>query len=215
MTDPQPKPRKGCLFYGGLIGVMLLLVVLLGGYLGLRYAKGLVNQLTDTKPVQLPTAQLPDTQLFQLHDRVDTFREVVRDGDPTPPLELSADELNTLIGTDPALVALKHHLYVSIAGSELRAQISFPAEDLGLDALSGRFINATGVFTVGLTNNELRINAESLVVRGKPVPRNIMRQIAAQNLAAKFNEDPKATTGLKKLQAIEVKDGKLVIVPKK
>jgi hypothetical protein len=214
MTDPQQKRRKGCLFYGGITGALLVLVLLLGGYLGLRYAKGLVNQLTDTKPVPLPTVQLPEEQLFQLRDRVDTFRQAVRDGEITEPLELSSDELNALIETDPALVALKHRLYVSINGNQLGAQISFPAEDLGLDALSGRFINAVGVFTIGLTNNELRINAESLIARGKPVPRNIMRQIAAQNLATKFNEDPKAGAGLRKLESIEVKDGKLVIVPK-
>jgi hypothetical protein len=99
MTDPQQKRRRGCLFYAGLTGAILLLVVLLGAYFGLRYAKGLVNQLTDTHPAQLPTVQMPETQLFQLHDRVDTFRQAVRDGDATAPLELSSDDLNTLIQT--------------------------------------------------------------------------------------------------------------------
>lgn len=196
-------------------GAVLLLVLALGAYLGIRYAKGLVDQLTDKQPMALPTVQLPEAQMFQLHDRVDTFREGVRDGDAVAPLELSPDELNALIETDPAFKALKNHLYVSIDGSQLRAQISFPAEDLGLIRLRGRYINANGVFDASLTNEELRITAESLTVRGQPVPRNIMREVAAENLADKFNQDPRTAVGLRKLKAIEVKNGKLIIVPKK
>jgi hypothetical protein len=194
---------------------VLLFVLLLGAYFGIRYARGLVNQLTDKQPMQLPTVHLPDVQLFQLRDRVDTFRDSVRDGDTVAPLELSADELNALIETDPAMAVLKNHLFVSITNNELHAQVSFPAEDLGMVRLQGRYFNANGLFSVGLTTNELRITAISLSVKGRPVPRNIMREIARENLADRFNGDPRAAVGLKRLQAIEVKNGKLVIVPKK
>ena len=215
MADPQPKARKGCLFYLGIIGVISLVMLALGAFFGLRYAKGLVNELTDTRPVPVPTVQLPEAQMFQLHDRVATFRDGVRDGDPVEPLELTADELNALIATDPAMTLLKNHLFVMINSNQLSAQISFPAEDIGLMRLQGRYVNATGVFDVSIKTNELQIMAESLSVRGKPVPRNIMREVAAENLADRFNQDPKASAGLRKLQSVEVKDGKLIIVPKK
>jgi hypothetical protein len=76
-------------------------------------------------------------------------------------------------------------------------------------------LNADGLFDVGLTNEQLRITAESLTVKGKPVQRSIMREVASENLADRFNQDPRASAGLRKLKAIEVKDGKLVIVPTK
>jgi hypothetical protein len=215
MADPQQKRKRGCLFYGGITGVILLFVLLLGAYFGIHYAKGMVNQLTDKKPMPLPTVHLPDVQLFQLHDRVDTFRDSVRDGDAVAPLELSADELNALIETDPALTVLKSHLFVSITNSQLYAQVSFPAEDLGMVQLQGRYINADGEFSVGLTNSELRITVVYLTAKGRPVPRNIMREIARENLADKFNSDPRTAVGLKRLQSVEVKDGKLIIVPKR
>jgi len=215
MTDSQQKRPRGCLFYVCLAAAISVVMLGVGAFFGLRYAHSLVNQLTGTQPAPLPTVQLPQAQMFQLHDRVDTFRDGVRDGDPTEPLALSADELNALIETDPSFAALKNHLYVTIDGSQLGAQISFPAEDLGLVRLRGRYVNATGVFEAALTNGELRITAESLSVRGEPIPRNIMREVAAENLADKFNQDPRAAAGLKKLQAIEVKDGKMIIVPKK
>jgi hypothetical protein len=157
---------------------------------------------------------LPEIQMFQLHDRVDTFRDDVKDGDPTPPLALSADELNALIETDRDFAALKNHLFVTIKGSELGAQISFPAEQLGL-RLRGRYVNATGVFDVGLTNNELSVMAESLEVKGKPLPTHFMRQILGRNLAEKLNQDPKMVSGLRKLKSIEVNDGKLVVTPRR
>jgi hypothetical protein len=215
MADPQQKRKHGCLFYLGIVGAVVLVMFALGAFFGIRYAKGLIGRLTDAQPVQLPTAQLPEAEMFQLHDRVDTFRDAVKNGEAAQPLAISANELNALIATDPSMAALKNHLYVSIDGNQLSAQISFPAEDLGLVRLRGRFVNATGIFHAALTNDELRITAESLSVKGSPLPRNIMREVAAENLADKFNQDPRATAGLKKLQAIEVKDGKLIIVPKK
>lgn len=217
MTDSQPKPRRGCLFYAIVSVVVLAAVVLLGAYLGLRYAKRLVYQLSDTKPMSLPSAHLSDAQMFKLHDRVNSFSDDIRDGQNVAPLELSPDEVNALIETDPGLADLKGHVYIAIETNQLKAQISFLAQDLGLEAppLYNRYVNANGLFDVVLTNDELRITTESLTVKGKPVPRHIMQQINGQNLAAKFDQDPKVAAGLKKLQSIEVKNGKLVIVPKK
>jgi hypothetical protein len=215
MAESQEKPKRGCLFYVGIIAVISVVVLAVGAFFGLRYAKGLVGKLTDAQPVQLPSVQLPEAQMFQLHDRVTTFRDGVRDGDAVEPLELSGDELNALIATDPALVTLRKHLFVTINSNQLSAQISFPAEDLGMIRLQGRYINATGVFNVAIHTNELQITAGSLSVRGEPVPRNIMKEVQAVNLADRFNQDPRASAGLRKLQSIEVKDGKLVITSKK
>jgi len=217
MADPQQKQKRGCLFYLGIIAVVSFLMLTLGAFFGLRYAKRMVNELTDAQPAQLPTVRLPEAQMFQLHDRVTTFRDGVRDGDAVEPLELTADELNALVETDPAMASLKNHLFVTINSNQLGAQVSFPAQDLGLVSRrwQGRFVNATGVFDAAITTNELHITAESLLVRGTPIPKIIMREIAAENLADKFNQDPRTSAGLKKLQSIEVKDGKLIIVPKK
>lgn len=213
MAEPQQNRKKGCLPYV----IFATVVLLIGACFGLLYHHWMVNHLTDTQPMTLPSVKLPDLQMFQLHDRVDTFQEDVRDGEPTEPLVLSADELNALIETDPLLASLKlkDHLYVSIKGDQLSAQISFPAADLGLARLRGRYINATGDFHVALTNGELIIMAKSLSVKGEPVPGNIMREIASENLAERFNDDPRAAAGLKKLKSIDVKDGKLVIAARK
>lgn len=213
MADSQPK-RVPNPFKGKTL-LVLLAVLVVSAILGVLYAKSVVNRLTDTQPATLPTVRLSEIQMFQLHDRVSTFQDSVKDGDPTTPLALSADEINALIQTDPSFAAVKNHLFVTITGSELGAQISFPAEDLGLVRLRGRYVNATGVFDAGLTNGELNVMAESLLVKGKPLPTHFMRQVMGQNLAEKLNKDPKMVMGLNKLKSIEVKDGKLVVTAKK
>lgn len=213
MADSQPK-RAPNPFKGKTL-LVLLAIVVVSAILGVLYAKSVVNKLTDPQPATLPTVHLPEIKMFQLHDRVDTFREDVKNGDPTPPLALSGDEINALIETDPAFAALKNHLFVMIHSNELSARISFPAEDLGLARLRGRYVNATGVFDVGLTNRELNVMAESLMVKGKPLPEHFMRQIMGRNLAERLNQDPKTAAGLSKLKSIEVKDGKLVVTAKK
>jgi len=75
MADAQQKRRRGCLFF--ILVALAISVVMLGfgAFFGLRYARTLVNRLTDTQPAVLPTVQLTETQMFQLHDKVDTFRD--------------------------------------------------------------------------------------------------------------------------------------------
>jgi hypothetical protein len=215
MADSQRKRGRGCLFYVLIATGISVVMLALGAFFGLRYAHGLINRLTDAQPATLPTVQLPETRMFQLHDKVDTFRDSVRDGDPTAPLELSADELNALIGTDPAFAVVKNHLFVMIESNQLSAQISFRAEDIGLIRLRGRYVNATGVFHVMIETNELKITAVSLTVRGEAIPRNIMREVTAENLADRFNQDPRAAAAIQKLESVDVKDGKLIVTPKR
>jgi hypothetical protein len=129
MTDQPVKRRRGCFFYGCLTGTILLLVVLAGLLLG--YLK-ILNTFTDTKPAPLPTANMSDAEMAQVRQRVDAFRENIRSARSTPPLSLSADELNALIATDPNLQAFKGELYVTIEDNQVKGQVSVPTSQIGL-----------------------------------------------------------------------------------
>jgi hypothetical protein len=215
MTEQGTKPRRGCLFYGLIIAAIFTVVLIIGAIMGIRYAKGVIDQLTDTQPMTLPKVTMSDEQMDKLRDRIENFRSAVQQGQATGPLTVTPEELNALISTDPDLIPFRNRLYVSGAGEHLQAQISVPAEELGLEKLKGKYVNATGTFSVGLRDGALQVNAESLQAKGKPLPENIMREIRTRNLAQKFNNDTRASVALGKLQDIQVKDGKLIIVPKK
>ncbi len=211
MTDQPPvKRRRGCFFYGCLTSSILALVVLAGLLLG--YLK-ILNTFTDTKPMALPTVNMSDAEIAQVRQRVDAFSQEIRSGHAPQPLELSGDELNALILTDPNLVKLRGQLYVSIDGSQVKGQLSVPTSRVGLPMFRHRYINGAGTFNVSLTNGTLSVTAQSLSVKGKPIPEKYMQQVRLQNLAQSFNDDPKISVGLNKLQSIDVKDSKLVVVP--
>jgi hypothetical protein len=215
MNEPTPpKQRRGCFFYGCLSGVVCLVAILVAFLLGLYQVKRMLNFYTDTRPVALPSVQMPPAELEQLKRRIEEFTDAVRTGRPTQPLSLSADELNAMIGSDPNLARVKGKLYVTLEGDRLKGQISLPMDDLGLPFFRGRYLNGTGIFAIGLHNGELLVTPDSLVVKGKPLPGVYMDKIRSQNLAASLSNNPRASVALNHLQDIRVTDGKLILVPK-
>ncbi|HLP77037.1 MAG TPA: hypothetical protein VK327_08970, partial [Candidatus Paceibacterota bacterium] len=145
---------------------------------------------------------------------ISTFSRAVEQGTATPPLVITADELNALFASNPDLATVRGKLFFSMEGSNVLAQMSVPAEDLGFKPLEGRYVNASGVFSVGFSNSVLNVNAQSLSAKGKPFPDTFMGRIRPQNFAYRLNNDPNAKAALEKLQDVRVTDGHLVIVPK-
>ena len=211
---PETKPRRGCLFYACVAGMVSLLAILLAGLLGLHELRGMLDKYTENQPMPLPTVEMPSTELRQLEDRVDLFRDDVRAGRPASPLTLSSREVNALIQHDADFKALQGKVYVAIEGTRLKAQISLPMQELGLPRFRGRYLNGTGVFKMSLRNGFLDVRAEDLTVKGKPVPPTYMDAIRKQNLAAGANDNPRASVGLNQLQNIELKDGQFILIPK-
>ncbi len=215
MTDQgAAKPRRGWLFYGCLSGIACLLIILTAFLLGLYQLKRMLNYYTDSHPVPLPSVHLTAEEVEQLKQRVENFQDAVRSGRPTPPLQLSSDEINAYIETDPNFARVKGKLYVTIEGDRLKGQVSLPLDDLGWRIFRGRYLNGSGIFALGVHSGQLVLTAESLVVKGKPLPGVYMDKIRSQNLAEGLNNNPRASVGLNHLQEIRISDGKVVVVPK-
>ena len=214
MEDQTPKPQRSFLFYGCLGGLVLMLMVVLGGLFGLYYAKKMFRDFTDTQPMTLPQVKMSRAEIDQLEQRIETFRQTVRTGKPTPPLILTSDEINALIANDSDFGALKGKLYVTMSGDSVKGQLSVPMDSVGLPLFKGRYLNGTGTFTLSWHNGRIRLSTMSFVVNGKPVPEVYMEQIRKNNLADGINSDPRAVAALDRLQDIKVQDGKLVVIPK-
>jgi hypothetical protein len=215
VTDESPaKRRRGCLFYGCLGGTLGLLALLLALLLGLHELRKMIAKYTDTKPIALPTVEMSPRQLEEVQHRVESFKEAVRSGRATPPLELSSDDINAMIASDPNLREIKGKLYVTIQDSHLRGQLSFPLEQSEFRLLKGRYLNGTGTFSVSLQNGNLSVTPDVILVKGKPLPWIYMNRLRSQNLANAVNDNPQASVGLNRLQTIQIKNGKLILVPK-
>jgi hypothetical protein len=195
-------------------GLVMLLLIVIAGLIGVRSLKKMFTEFTDTAPLPTPAVNLSAEEVAQLRKRVDVFRDSVRAKTPTEPLVLTADEINALVANDPDLQPLKGKLYITIEGDVLKGQVSVSMEEAGLPRFKGRYLNGTGTFNIAIKNGMLRINAQTIAVKGKTLPEIYMQKIRTQNLARIINGDPRASVALERLQDIQVKDGKLIIVPK-
>ncbi|HTL59700.1 MAG TPA: hypothetical protein VL361_28780 [Candidatus Limnocylindrales bacterium] len=208
------KPRRGCLFYGCLTGIVCLLAVLIAGLLGIHEFKRMLNKYTDNQPVPLPEVSIPRAALDALLCRVEDFRDDLRAGRTPPALILSADEVNALIAHDPELKQLRGKLYVQLEGDRLKAQVSLPMEDVGLPRFRGRYLNGTTSLGIALHNGILYGYAQDFVVKGRAVPSAYLNVIRRQNLADRANENARASVALNLLQSIQVKNSQLIVTPK-
>lgn len=209
MADEQKRRRR---FYSW--STFFILVLLLGILLALLWLYH-EKAVTDVTPAMLPPITLPESQLRQLQQRVETFREAVRSRQyPPAPLALTSDEVNALIATDADCGPLKDRFHIALEGGVAKAQFSFPTAQLRLDP-KGRFLNGSGTFSVALRNGILQIKATTITVKRHSLPAELAAHFENENFAGSINENPRAQAAFKQIESIKIKNGKLVITPKK
>ena len=214
MNDQPPKPRRGCFFYGCITGVVLLVIVLGALLVGLHYVRKVVNRFTDNKPMELPTLQMSKAEIDQVKQRFEAFEQEVREQRATKPLVLTANDINALIASSSDPQVLKGKLYVSLEGDQVKGEVSVPLQEAGLSMFKGRYLNGSATFNLGFREAVLIVTPSTLIVKGNPVPEAYMQEIRKQNFAASLTNEPAAAAVLHGLQDIQVKEGKVVILPK-
>jgi hypothetical protein len=212
---PQPyetRSRHGCFFYGCIIAsVLAVLVVIAIGvvtYLGFRVLNQLVDEYTSTTPRELPKVEMPDEDRKALKDRFEAFRKAVDAGTANEPLVLTSTELNALLEDDPTW---RGKVYVTIEGDKLKGQISIPLDAMGLGMVKGRYLNGEADLKASLKDGILMVTLDSFEVNGKKPSDQILQSFRQQNLAKDAYNDPKQAELLRKLESLEIKDGKIII----
>ncbi len=131
---PPPKKGLGCFARGCLTLVVFAIVLgiacVAGMYWGFQRNSAIMHGiywLTKAHaiaqgPVPLPEFTPSDQQLEAVHERCQDFEQKARAGQPAE-LELTADDINTLIATNQEM---RGKLFVSIEENRLRCQTSVP-----------------------------------------------------------------------------------------
>ena len=218
----QPPRQRGCFFYGCIIAsVMALLFVLavgVGVYMLYRALERAVDQYTATAPRELPKVEMPPERRQSLTERVEAFRKAIDAGTPTEPLVLTSDDINSLIDENPNW---KGKLYVTIEGDKVKSQVSIPLEKLsaalekvGIGFLRGRYLNGEAELKASLRDGVLLVTLESFEVNGQRPPEEFLANLRQQNLAEDAYKDPKNAQQIRRLESIEIKDGKIIIKPR-
>src|SRR5438128_1487399 len=137
IEPPPPQARMGCFAKGCLILIaffVLLGLAFIGGtFFAVRYLR---TAYFPTMHVQLPATAATEQEQQLVRARWDSFEKAARTHQPAR-IEMTADDLNALIASEPKL---RGKAYVSIDKNVGRLQVSIP-----LDAvrwLRGHYINA-------------------------------------------------------------------------
>lgn len=211
MTTPANPPKKrGCLFYGCLTVIILLVIAGLCAFLAVRYVRNQFNAYTDTAPVPLPTVEISDADLQGLQARAKEFSDNVDQGKATAPLLLTEREINALIFKSPKTKEFADRVYLSLQGSNVTGQISIPLSGLGWLG-KGRYLNGEATFNVSLENGVLIVTAREVRVKGKPLPDSFMGPLRQENLAKDAYKDAEHAATLRKLDSLRVEDGRVII----
>jgi hypothetical protein len=214
---PQALPRqRGCFFYGCIIALVLalLMAILLAvsAYFLYRFSDKMVKEYTATTAQELPRVEMPAEKRQALKDRVEAFRKAVNEGTPTEPLILTSDDLNALIEENEEL---KGKFFVKVEGDEIKAQVSIPLDPLAQGPFramfQGRYLNGEADLKASLKDGVLIVTLDSIEVNGKRPPEEIMKGIREQNLAKDAYKEEKNANLIRKIESLEVKDGKIIL----
>src|SRR5262249_46701452 len=148
--------------------------------------------------------------------RMEAFRQsVTNSAAPAEPLTLTSDELNGLIGSDPNWKNLKGKVYLGVTNNVVSGQISLPLTDSGVPYVKNRYLNGTASFDVSFRNGKLYLTLKSLDVKGNSVPPEALEKLSNGNLAQNANDDPNVMKAFQDIESLEIKDGKIIVVPKR
>jgi hypothetical protein len=211
---PPPKRGLGCFGRSCLILVVFAVVLgiacFAGMYWGLHRHSAIFHglywlakaQAIAQTPVRVPEFTASDTQIQTVHERCEDFEQKARAGQPAE-LELTADDINTLIATKQDLGG---KAFVSIEGERLRCQASVPLREF--IGRSGYYFN--GDITLELKGTESLENPQlkGITVNGEPVPSDLLNWKYRSKRLRDYLADYRNGTGV---GTIEVRDGKLIL----
>lgn len=218
-----PAQGKSCWFYGcislAVIGVIGVAFIVGGAFWVKNKIIGVALEFTSETPVELPEVEFSDEQMTTLEERIAKFQQAATNKEPAVNLELNSDEINALIKKSANLPGGKSPIYIELKGKEAEAQISIPLDMVadkvpGMGPLKGRYLNGTGTLRLQVQDGYFAAFIQSLEVNGKPVPEEAMVQIRNQNIFKDAQNDPNMRKMIENFERVEIKDGKLIVIPK-
>jgi hypothetical protein len=206
IEPPPPQKGMGCFAKGCLILIaffILLGLAFIGGtFFAVRYLR---TAYFPTTPVQLPATSATDQEQQLVRARWYSFERAAR-AHTAARLELTADELNSLIAAEPKL---RGKAFVSIDNNVARIQVSIPLDEVRL--LRGHYINAECTVQSAVTGNPSDARITSIAVNGRPLGEEALRwQYGSWSLHRYLSE----WSDENNLKTLEIRDGKVILESK-
>jgi len=206
IEPPPPQKGLGCFAKGCLILVVffiLLAAAFIGGtYFAMRYLR---SEYFPTSHVQLPARATTEEDEATVRARWDTFERAARAHKPAR-IELTADDLNILIASDPKL---RGNAFVSIESNVARLQLSVP---LGNSRwLKGHYLNAQFIVQSAPDGDPAEARITGIVINGRPVGDDVLTWRFGPRSLRSYIFD---WSDEKDLQTFQIADDKVVLESK-
>jgi hypothetical protein len=216
------SPLAGCTILIIALCVMLFLIGFSTWALFRQAAE--IEKFTDltAKPPEVSQLEGQEPAVLALNGKVDAFQASLAREEESR-LELSADELNLAIASDPALSELKGTFRVRELREDgsLVADICFPINgkprrakdnEPGIVASDGRFLNGSLVTRPELGQGEIVLRIDAIEVPGKTVVDPFRQQMSPYRITERYLADPVLGPVMKKLTSVKVESGKITFI---
>ena len=215
---PAQKKGRGCFFYGCLSVIVLLLVVVVGGYFGIKYFVGsLAEKYTSATPMTLPATNVSQSDYNSFMTRFESFKSSLSTPNATPQtLEMSARDINSVIEFDPNFEPLRKAIVIDLKDDQVAGTVSLPLAKLEIPFVGDRYLNGRAALKGAIVDGKLSIQIMSLEANGTSVSKEILDQINKIDFSEnKGAQDPDFQRLLQKVERLEVKDSLIRLVPKR
>ncbi|MEY2536711.1 MAG: hypothetical protein QOG67_451 [Verrucomicrobiota bacterium] len=206
IEPPPPQEKMGCFARGCLILALFFIILCIafaaGTYFAVRYLR---VEYFPTTNMELPANSTTEQQQDTVRARWQSFDTHARAHEPAR-IELTADELNALIASDPKL---RGKAFVSIDDNVARLQVSIPLERVRW--LRGHYLNGECTVQSSVNGNPADARITSISVNGRPVAEEaLQRQYGAWSFRRYLSSWAKEDN----LKTFEVRDGKVMLESK-
>jgi len=202
--EPPPAQRGiGCFAKGCLILIVFFILLALSFVAGTYYAaRFLRTEYFSAEHERLPISKTTVEEEHAVRARWDAFEKAARHHEPAR-IELTADDLNALIASEPRLHG---DAFVTIQDNTAHLQVSIPVGRSWW--LRGNYINAQCTVQSAPTGKPEEARITSIVVNGRAVGEEFL---SWQYGAWSFKRYVDNWTGETNLKTFEIVDGKVIL----
>jgi hypothetical protein len=203
IEPPPPQRGMGCFAKGCLI--LLAFFILLGcafvggTYVAMRYLK---KEYFPQAGVPLPAASPTEEQQLAAMQKWREFETRAREHESAR-IELSGDEVNALIASEPLL---REKANVAIDSDTARLRVSIPLNEVRW--LHGHYMNGECTVQSGPTRDPGSIRITSIVVNDRPVPDEALQWQYGPWSVRRYINDWSTDVNLK---TFEIRDSKVIL----